>query len=110
MPPGLEQGQGVQCQGVQKPAAGLRVAGFEVGEHPHPFTTTRRNGNAEDVTQRMGLIGGDHKHPLPGACRTDGGGASQGGFPYPAFADEKADPGRGGRSEFSGLTQPRLVS
>jgi hypothetical protein len=56
------------------------------------------------------LVGGHHKDPLSRACGADRGRSGQGGFPYPAFANEKTDPGRDGCPEFSGLTQPRLVS
>ena len=62
MPPGLEQGQGVQRQRVEKATARLGV----IGEHPDQFApAARRYRDTEHVAQRVRLVGGHHQHPLP---------------------------------------------
>ena len=107
MPSGLEQRQGVQRQGVEKASVRLGLPGIEVGEDPNRFTlTARRDRDPQHVAQRVGLVGGHHQHPTSRTGITDGGGGRQGGFSYPAFADEKTDTGRGGRHEVTGFTQP----
>ena len=107
MPSVLEQRQGVQRQRVEKSAVWLGLPGIEVGEHPHRFTPAARwDRDAQHVAQRVGLVGGHHQHPMALARITDGGRGRQGGFSYPAFADEKTDSGRGGRRDVTGFTQP----
>ena len=100
----LEQSQGVQGQGVEKAAAGLRYPGFQIGKHPDGFTLTgRRDRNTQHVAQRVRLIGGNDQHALTIAGVTNRGSGRQGGFSYPAFTYKKTYPGRGGRD---GITQP----
>ena len=78
-----------------------------VGEHPHRIALAgRRHRDAEHVTERMRLVGGDHQHPQTGPRIAHRGGGCQRRLADPALADEQADPGPASSVSLAGFAQP----
>ena len=103
-PSRLEQRQRVERERVEESTPGIRV----VGEHPRRLTKPGGyHGCAENIAERVRLVGGHHEDPQAALRVAHRGRGRQRRLTYAALANEETDPGVGRRG---GFTQPRLVS
>ena len=101
-PPGLQERQGVERQGVEHDADA--VVDGHLCRHPQSGGLDVR---AQHVAGGVGLVGRHDQHPLATPRITHRGGRGHRRFAYSTLTDEQTDPGTPSRVR---LTQSRLVS